>query len=335
MKLKNTILAGLLVIATLPAQAQSIVGVGATFPNPLYQKWSILAKPSGIDLNYQSMGSGAGQNQIKNRTVDFGASDAPLKQEDLTKNNLLQFPTVIGSLVMAINVPGIKNDQLRLTGSIVADIYLGKIKRWNDPLIQDINPGINLPNLLISPIYRADGSGTTYVYTRYLNNVSKEWQEKVGSATSVKWPTGSGAKGNDGVSASIKQAPGSIGYVEFAYAKMGNLVTTQMQTKDGNFVPASAENFRQAARNANWNVPGMAPDLINQPGNTSWPIVSPTFVLVPLDPKNPIKSQTVLRFFDWAMTHGDAAAQELGYVPLPQEVKDLVRHTWKAQGLAN
>ena len=335
MKLKNTILAGLLVIATLPAQAQNIVGAGATFPNPLYQKWSMMAKPSGIEINYQSVGSGAGQTQIKNRTVDFGASDAPMKPEDLEKHKLVQFPTVMGSLVPIVHIPGITNNQLKLTGTLLSDIYLGKITRWNDPQIQAVNPTLNLPNLVISVIYRADGSGTTWIWTKYLSKTSQEWDGRVGFATSVKWPAGSGSKGNEGVSASVKQLVGSIGYVESAYAKLGKLVITQLRNQQGNFVAATQENFIAAAQHADWNVAGMAADLIDQPGENSWPIVSPTFVLVPKDPKNPATLQTVLRFFDWTMTHGDAAAQELDYVPLPLQVKNLVRDTWKTQGLAN
>jgi phosphate transport system substrate-binding protein len=329
MKLNNLVMIGMMVMLSINTSlAQTIVGAGATFPNPLYQKWAILAKQVGIELNYQSVGSGAGQNQIKNRTVDFGASDAPLRSDDLVKNNLLQFPTSIGSLVIVVNIPGINKDQLKLTGVLIADIYLGKIRRWNDQAIQSINPGLQLPNLLISPIYRADGSGTTYIYTSYLKSISQEWNEKVGSATSVKWPVGSGAKGNDGVSASVKHLTGSISYVEFAYAKIGNLITTQLQNKDGYFVTATASSFKAAADNADWNVPGFALNIINQPGSETWPIVSPTFVLLPKDSKNPVATQNVIKFFDWAFVHGDAAAVELDYVPLPATVKNMIKQSW-------
>lgn len=330
MNLKTILFASMLSMAfSAVVYAQSIVGAGATFPNPLYQKWSMMAKQAGIELNYQSVGSGAGQNQIKNRTVDFGASDAPMKPDDLVKNNLLQFPTVMGSLVLVVNVPGIQKDQLKLSGAIIADIYLGKIKRWNDPAIQSINIDQPLPNLLIAPIYRADGSGTTYVFASYLNSVSNEWKEKVGAATSIKWPAGSGAKGNEGVSASVKQALGSIGYVEYAYAKLGNLVSTQLANKDGYYVSATAHSFKQAAANANWDVAGFAPDLINQPGALTWPIVSPTFALVPTDSKNPVNTQTVIKFFEWVFDQGDWAAEELDYVPLPPDVKAMIRKSWQ------
>lgn len=320
---------GLLLCAGLclgSAQAQPIVGAGATFPNPLYQKWSLLAQSVGVELNYQSVGSGAGQNQIKNRTVDFGASDAPMKLQDREKFLLVQFPTVMGSLVLVVNVPGTSKNQLRLTGELVADIYLGKIKRWNDPAIVSLNPTLKMPSTFISPIYRADGSGTTYVFTNYLSNVSEDWKTKVGMATSVKWPAGSGAKGNEGVSASVKQLEGSIGYVESAYATLGNLVTTQLRNRDGNFIEASDHSVQQAAKNADWNVEGLAPDLINQPGHNSWPIVSPTYVFVPKDAKN---LTGLMKFFTWALEHGDQSAIQLGYVPLPEEAKTLVKKTWR------
>jgi phosphate transport system substrate-binding protein len=330
---RRSILLGAGAALTLPlaarAQTAQITGAGASFPNPIYQKWAEAVRAAiGIQLNYQSVGSGAGINQIRNRTVDFGATDAPLNQQQLTEGNLLQFPTVMGSLVAIVNIPGIENDQLRLTGPILADIYLGKITRWNDQRITAINPGLNLPNLAIAPAYRADGSGTTFVWVSYLADVSQEWKDRVGVGTSVRFPAGTGARGNEGVAGTVRQVRGAIGYVENAYAITNRLVTTQLQNKDGNFVKPEHESFMAAASAADWSVPGFAANVINTAGAKSWPIVAPTFILLPTNPTDATRSANVRRFFDWAFANGDALAQELEYIPLPQATKDAVRAAW-------
>jgi phosphate transport system substrate-binding protein len=332
MGLKKLLMAAaLMAMGATGVVAQPINGAGATFPNPLYQKWGEEAKKTGIALNYQSVGSGAGQNQIRNRTVDFGASDAPMKQEDLEKNNLVQFPTAMGSLVAAVHVPGLEREQLRLTGPVLADIYLGKIVKWNDQRIVELNPTIRLPNLAIAVVYRADGSGTTFVWASYLSAVSEQWRTQVGTGTSVKWPTGTGARGNEGVSASVRQIMGAIGYVENAYAQQAGLVTTQIRNRDGHWVKPTHKAFEATAASANWNVPNFAVDLVDQPGANSWPIVSPTYILLPRDPRNPTNSLTVMRFFDWAYTHGDEIAERLDYVPIPAVVKARIRQTWASE----
>ena len=307
----------------------TITGAGATFPNPLYQKWSEAAKAAGAPvLNYQSVGSGAGQAQIRNRTVDFGASDAPMTDELLKQNGLLQFPAVMGSLVAIVNLPGIAENQLKLTGDILADIYLGKITKWNDPRIVDLNTGTALPNLAIAPIYRADGSGTTYVWVSYLAAVSPEWKAKVGIATSVKWPAGNGARGNEGVASTVRNTRGTIGYVESAYATQNKLATTQLRNKAGHFVKPETAAFHAAATNADWSTANFAANLIDTTGDKSWPIVSPTFILVPLAPTDTERAANVLRFFDWAFRAGDTLAQELDYIVLPDTVKQAVRKSW-------
>ena len=314
------------------AQGAQITGAGASFPNPIYQKWAEAARAAaGIQLNYQSVGSGAGINQIRNRTVDFGTTDAPLNAQQLQEGNLLQFPTVMGSVVPIINVPGVENEQLKLTGDVLADIFLGKINRWNDQRITALNPGVNLPGIAIAPVYRADGSGTTFVFTSYLSAVSEEWKTRVGSATSVRWPVGNGARGNEGVAGGVRNTRGGIGYVENAYATSNRLVTTQLRNKDGNFVKPAMENFIAAASNADWNVPGFAANIINQAGANSWPIVSPTFILLPTNPQDAARSANVRRFFDWAYANGDALARELEYIPLPDATKTAVRAAWRAQ----
>ena len=321
-----------LALLAAPAAAQQITGAGATFPNPIYQKWGEAAqKAIGIQLNYQSLGSGAGQTQARNRTVDFGASDAPLGDDALKQSNLLQFPTVMGSLVAVVNLPGIADNQLKLTGEILADIYLGKITKWNDPRLVELNKDLPLPNLAIAPVYRADGSGTTFVWVSYLSAVSPEWMARVGVATSVKWPTGTGARGNEGVAGSVRNTRGTIGYVENAYAIQNKLTATQIRNRDGNFVEPSEASFLAAASNANWAVPNFAADLINQPGANSWPIVSPTFILLPKDPKDAERAANVMKFFDWAYNHGAQLAHELEYLPLPKAVQDAVRAAWKTE----
>jgi len=314
------------------AQGAQITGAGASFPNPIYQKWAEAARGAiGVQLNYQSVGSGAGINQIRNRTVDFGATDAPLSAQQLTEGNLLQFPTVMGSVVPIVNIPGVENEQLKLTGEVLGDIFLGKINRWNDQRIAALNAGVNLPSIAIAPVYRADGSGTTFVFTSYLSATSTEWKDKVGAATSVRWPVGNGARGNEGVAGGVRNTRGGIGYVENAYATANRLVATQLRNKDGNFVKPTMENFLAAASNANWSVPGFAANIIDQAGANSWPIVSPTFILLPTNPQDAARSANVRKFFDWAFANGDAMARELEYIPLPEATKTAVRAAWRAQ----
>jgi phosphate transport system substrate-binding protein len=314
------------------AQAAQITGAGASFPNPIYQKWAEAARAAvNVQVNYQSVGSGAGINQIRNRTVDFGATDAPLAQQRLTEDHLLQFPTVMGSVVPIINLPGVANEQLRLTGEVLAEIFLGRITRWNDAKIAALNPGVTLPTFAIAPVYRADGSGTTFVFTSYLAAASADWRGGPGSATSVRWPVGNGARGNEGVAGGVRNTRGGIGYVENAYATRNNLTTTQLRNKDGNFVKATMENFLAAASNADWSVPGFAATIIDQAGANSWPIVSPTFILLPTNPTDAARSANVRKFFDWAFANGDAMARDLEYIPLPDATKAAVRAAWNRQ----
>ncbi len=333
---RRTILLGAGAALALPlaarAQGAQITGAGASFPNPIYQKWAEAARgPTGIQLNYQSVGSGAGINQIRNRTVDFGATDAPLSAQQLTEGNLLQFPTVMGSVVPIVNIPGIEADQLKLTGEVLAEIFLGKITRWNDAKITALNAGLTLPALAIAPVYRADGSGTTFVFTSYLSAVSADWRGGPGSATSVRWPVGNGARGNEGVAGGVRNTRGGVGYVENAYATRNNLTTTQLRNKDGNFVKPTMEAFLAAASNADWSVPGFAANIIDQGGATSWPIVSPTFILLPTNPSDAARSAAVRKFFDWAYGNGDAMARELEYIPLPDATKTAIRAAWSRQ----
>ena len=316
----------------LPAAAQSITGAGASFPNPVYQKWGeAAAKAIGVQLNYQSVGSGAGQTQIKNRTVDFGASDAPMTDAALREANLLQFPAVIGAVVPIVNVPGVADNQMKLTGEVLADLYAGKITKWNDPKITALNPGMALPDLAVAPVYRADSSGTTSIWTTYLSSSSADWKSAVGAGTSVRFPAGTGARGNEGVASTVRNTRGAIGYVENAYATQNKLVATQLKNKAGNFVTPTIAAFSAAAQNANWGAPNFAANLIDQPGATSWPIVSPTFILLPKDPKDAAKSAAVMKFFDWAYVNGSKLASDLEYIPLPAPVTASIRTAWRTE----
>lgn len=315
------------------ADAQQITGAGATFPAPVYTKWAEAAKSAvGVELNYQAIGSGAGQNQILNRTVDFGASDAPMDPAKLQSGDLLQFPSVMGAVVVIVNIPGVKPNELKLTGDVLAGIFAGTISKWNDPRIAGINPGLKLPSLAIAPVHRADGSGTTFVFTSYLSAVSAEWKDHVGASTSVNWPTGAGAKGNDGVAATTRNTRGAIGYVENAYATRNHLTTTQLRNKAGQFVEPSKASFSAAAANADWSgAKNYAVSLIDQPGEKSWPIVSATFIELPKDPKDATRSANVVKFFDWAYQHGNEIATGLEYIPLPEQVKASVRAAWHSE----
>jgi phosphate transport system substrate-binding protein len=333
MKLASTALAITLAGLSFAAQAQQITGAGSSFAAPIYGKWAeAAAAPTGLKLNYQSIGSGAGINQVNNRTVDFGASDMPVAAADLAAHSLMQFPTVIGGVVIVVNLPGVAADQLKLTGEIVSEIYLGKITKWNDPKIAALNAGVTLPTLAIAPVYRADGSGTTFVFTDYLSMLSPDWKSSVGSSTSVKWPAGNGAKGSEGVAAVVRQVKGGIGYVESAYAATNHLTTTQMRNKAGSFVSPTMESFAAAAASADWSkVQNFAIDLNDQPGAKSWPIESATFVLLPTDAKEPAQSVAVTKLFDWAFGNGDKIATDLLYIPLPESVHNAIRAAWKVQ----
>ncbi len=313
------------------AQAADITGAGATFPFPIYSKWAeAYKKETNIGLNYQSIGSGGGIRQIKAKTVAFGATDAPLKGEDLAKDGLIQFPTVMGGVVPAINIAGVEARQLKLTGPLIAEMYMGTVKKWNDPKIVALNPGLKLPDANITPVYRSDGSGTTFVFTDYLSKVSADWKSKVGTNTSVQWAVGIGGKGNEGVSASVKQVANSIGYVEYAYAKQNKLSYALIQNADGQFPDPDDKSFQAAAANADWNAaPGFGISLNNQKGAEAWPITAATFLLVHAKPEKPEEVGAALKFVDWAFKNGDKLALDLEYVPLPATVKDQVRASWK------
>jgi phosphate transport system substrate-binding protein len=318
------------------AQAATISGAGATFPAPVYAKWAESYKAqTGTALNYQAIGSGGGIKQITAKTVDFGASDKPMKPDDLATNGLVMFPTVIGGVVPVVNLAGIKSGQIRLTGAQIADIYRGVIKRWNDPLLVKTNPGVPLPNMPITVVHRSDGSGTSFLFTTYLSMKAAHWAQQVGGNDSVQWPTGLGGKGNDGVSAFVRQTPGAIGYVEYAYAKQNGLTYTLLQNKSGAFVSPDAANFAAAAAGAKWqSAPGFYLLLLDQPAANAWPITGATFILMQQKQDEPDKGREVLKFFDWAYKNGNGAADALDYVPLPDSVKQLVRQrAWaKIQG---
>ena len=321
--------AGLLVAATATsALAQQVTGAGATFPAPLYAKWAdAYNKATGVRVNYQSVGSGAGLRQIRGKTVDFGASDMPLTDEELAKDGLIQFPTVIGGVVPVINVAGIPTRQLRLTGPVLGDIYLGKITKWNDPAIAALNPGVKLPDAQIAVVRRADGSGTTFIFTNYLSKVNPEWKSKVGEGTAVNWPTGAGGKGNEGVAAFVQRLPNSIGYVEYAYAKQNKLAYALMQNATGAFVAPDDDAFKAAAAGADWKK-SFYQILTNQPGKDAWPITGATFIMMHAKQDKPQQAQGALKFFDWAYNNGDKMSEELDYVPLPPAVEDMVRQSW-------
>jgi phosphate transport system substrate-binding protein len=313
------------------AQAAEISGAGATFPYPIYAKWAeAYAAKTGLKMNYQSIGSGGGIKQITAKTVDFGASDMPLKPADLAKDGLTQFPMVMGGVVPVINVPGVAPGQLKLDGKVLADIYLGKITKWNDPAITALNSGLKLPDLAIAPVYRSDGSGTTFIFTHYLSEVSPEWKDKVGENTSVQFPSGIGGKGNEGVSAMASRTGGAIGYVEYAYAKQNKLTYALLRNKDGEFVSPDSAAFRAAAANADWS---KAQDfnllLTNQPGKASWPITGATFILMHKQQAKPEIAREVINFFAWAYQNGGKLADNLDYVPMPENVVKLVEQSWQ------
>ena len=313
---------------TVGAFAQGVTGAGATFPAPLYAKWaSDYNKATGVKINYQSVGSGAGIKQIDSKTVAFGASDMPLKDEDLVKKGQMQFPTVIGGVVPVVNIKGIKPGQIKLSGPVLGDIYLGKITKWTDPAIKALNPAVALPDADIAPVRRADGSGTTFIFTNYLSKVNDEWKTKVGEGTAVNWPAGAGGKGNEGVAAFVGRMPNSIGYVEYAYVKQNKMTYTQMQNSAGNFVSPDDTAFKAAAAGADW-AKSFYQILTNQPGKDSWPLTGATFILMHKVQDKPADATSTLKFFAWAYKEGDQTADDLDYVPMPAVVKTQIEKSW-------
>jgi len=316
-------------VATPAMAQQELTGAGASFPAPVYAKWAeAYQKATGVKVNYQSIGSGAGIKQITAKTVDFGASDMPLKPSRLDKGGLFQFPTVIGGVVPVVNVRGIKPGELRLTGPLLADIYLGKVAKWNDKAIAALNPKLALPDRAIAVVRRADGSGTTFIFTNFLSKVSAEWKRKVGEGTAVQWPTGLGGKGNEGVAAFVQRIPASIGYVEYAYAKQNRLSYTLLQNAEGRFVGPEDRTFKAAAAGADWTRSAFAEILTNQPGKDSWPITGATFIIMHKVQSKPREGIAVLKFFEWAYANGDKMAADLVYVPLPDSLVALIQSAW-------
>jgi phosphate transport system substrate-binding protein len=315
------------------AGAVDITGAGATFPYPVYAKWAEAYKQkTGVSLNYQSIGSGGGIKQIRAKTVDFGASDAPLKPEELEKDGMIQFPTVMGGVVPVVNIERIAPGQMKLDGQALADIYLGKIKKWNDPKLAALNAGLNLPNQDITVVHRSDGSGTTFIFTNYLSKISNEWKDKVGNNTAVQWPapTSTGGKGNEGVASFVQRIKGSIGYVEYAYAKQNKLTYTLLKNREGSFVGPSDKTFQAAAAGADWkNAKGFYEILTDEPGKDSWPITGATFILMHRAQADPDRAKTALQFFDWAYKNGDKLALDLDYIPMPDAVVQLIHTHWK------
>jgi phosphate transport system substrate-binding protein len=314
-----------------PAVAAEITGAGATFPYPIYAKWAdAYNKSTGTRMNYQSIGSGGGIKQITAKTVDFGASDMPMKGEDLEKNGLVQFPAIMGGVVPVVKLAGVQPGQLRFTGELLAQIYLGKVTKWSDPAIAKLNAGVKLPDRNITVVHRSDGSGTTFLWTNYLSKVSPDFKSTVGEGTSVKFPAGVGGKGNEGVASYVQKIDGAIGYVEYAYAKQNKLAHGQVQNAAGKFVNPEDDTFKAAASAANWkSVPGMGVVLTNQPGDAAWPITGASFILMQAKQEKPETAREVLKFFDWAYRNGQKMAEELDYVPMPEPVVKEIQASWK------
>ena len=327
------LIAMLLTAVAFSATAQEITGAGATFPAPLYSKWaSDYNKSTNIKINYQSVGSGAGIKQIEAKTVTFGASDMPLTDEKLAALGLFQFPTVIGGVVPVINLKGIEPGQMKLSGPVIADIFLGKITKWDDAAIKTLNPALALPSTDITVVRRADGSGTTFIWTNYLSKVSREFKDVIGEGTAVSWKVGAGGKGNEGVAAMVRQLPGTLGYVEYAYVKQAKMNWVNVQNAAGTWVAPTEDTFKAAAANADWNK-SYYQILTNQAGKEAWPITGATFILVHTKPDDAAKSKTAIAFFDWVFANGDKAADDLDYVALPTAVKTKIRADWKQLGL--
>ncbi len=310
------------------AAAQDVTGAGASFPAPLYAKWAdAYNKAAGARINYQSVGSSAGLRQIRGKTVDFGASDMPLTDAELAKDGLVQFPTVMGGVVPVVNVRGVAPGQLKLSGAVLGDIFLGKLSKWNDPAITALNPGVALPDAAIAVVRRADGSGTTFIFTNYLSKVNADWKSKVGEGAAVNWPTGAGGKGNEGVAAFVQRLPNSIGYVEYSYARANKMAHVQLRNVAGNYVNPDDGTFKAAAAGAAWDK-SFYQILTEQPGSQAWPITGATFILMHKAQDKPAAAATALKFFDWTFANGDKMATELEYVPMPDSVKALVRRSW-------
>ena len=333
----NTLLSSLGLATALMAAgtafAANITGAGATFPYPIYAKWAEAYKAkTGTGMNYQSIGSGGGIKQITAKTVDFGASDMPLKPEDLAKDGLMQFPAVMGGVVPVINVAGIEAGQLKLDGKVLADIFLGKVSKWNDPAIAALNAGTKLPDDTITVVHRSDGSGTTFIFTNYLSKVSNDWKSSVGEGTAVAWKTGTGGKGNEGVASYVQRIKNSIGYVEYAYALQNKMNYVQLKNRDGQFVKPNDASFKAAAASADWeHAAGFYELLTDEPGKASWPITGATFILMHKSQDKPESAKVVLDFFDWAYDNGGEMASALDYVPMPEKVQKLVRASWKKE----
>jgi phosphate transport system substrate-binding protein len=331
------IIMGITILFTVPpaeaTEVKAISGAGATFPYPVYSKWAdAYNKETGVKVNYQSIGSGGGIKQIKAKTVDFGASDAPLKPGDLDKSGLLQFPMIMGGVVPVVNLADMKSGDLKMSNALLADIYLGKIRKWNDSRIKAENPDLSLPSKNIMVVHRSDGSGTTWIYTNYLSKVSAEWKSTVGNGKAVAWPVGIGGKGNEGVASYVKRIKGSIGYVEYAYALQNHLTYAKLKNRDGGFVEPSSETFQAAAANADWaHAKGFYMVLTNQPGKNSWPITGASFILVYKKQAKPDTARAVLTFFDWAYRNGAKMAEDLDYIPIPAKVVKLVESTWQRE----
>ena len=327
------LVAGVVSAGAVPGAAwaqQEATGAGASFPAPLYAKWAAdYHKATGVKVNYQSVGSGAGLRQIEAKTVDFGASDAPLSDEVLAQKGLVQFPTVIGGVVPVVNIKGIAPGQIRMSGQVLGDIYLGKIRNWSDPALKALNPGVPLPDAAIAPVRRADGSGTSFIFTHYLAKVNAEWKAKVGEGTAVNWPTGAGGKGNEGLAAFVGRLPNSIGYVEYAYVKQNKMTYVQLQNAAGHFVAPGDSAFKAAAAGADW-AQSFHQILTNQPGKEAWPLTGATFILVHKVQDKPAQAATALKFFEWAYQSGDKTAANLDYVPMPDSVKAVVVQSWAA-----
>ncbi len=327
-QIRSTLVATTLGAVAAASFAQDVTGAGATFPAPLYAKWAdAYNKAIGARMNYQSVGSGAGLNQIRAKTVDFGASDMPLKDDQLAKDGLVQFPTVIGGVVPVVNIKGVAPGQIKLTGQVLGDIYLGKITKWNDAALTALNPGVPLPDAVISVVRRADGSGTSFIFTNYLSKVNPEWQAKVGEGTAVNWPTGAGGKGNEGVAAFVGRLPNSIGYLEYAYVKQNKMTYTLLKNKDGNFVEPDDANFKAAAASADWSKT-FYQVLTEQAGKDAWPLTGATFIMMHKLQEKSVNAGNSLKFFEWAFLNGDKMAADLEYVALPDAVKALVRKQW-------
>ena len=330
-KMLKSGIAALIAASSLAGFAETLNGAGASFPAPVYRVWTYnYKKATKVKVNYQSVGSGAGINQIKSKTVDFGASDKPLKESELDKYGLMQFPMLMGGVVVAVNIPGIKNEQLKLDGQTLADIFSGKITKWNDARITSLNPGVEIPSIPVTVVHRSDGSGTTWIFTNYLCKVSADWEKQVGNGKSVKWPVGIGGQKNPGVGNNVKKISGSIGYIEYTYAVEAKLATVQLKNKAGKVVKPCIKSFQAAGANADWkNAPGYYMVLTDQPGDGSWPITGVTYILIYKKQNSMDKAQSLLKYFNWCYKEGAASAVRMQYVPIPESVVNMVEKSWE------